>query len=230
MVFAIILKIVILLTMSGKIAENIATVKAKIANLRPSAELVAVSKNHDEAAVREAIAAGQRIFGENRVQEAQGKFPKLRTEFSELRLHLIGPLQTNKIKDALAIFDVIETLDREKLAREFVKHDLKGKEFFIQVNIGEEPQKAGVSPQETEAFYKLCTEELKLNITGLMCIPPVGEPAFMYFALLKNMAKKLNPGLKLSMGMSADYEQALELGADFVRIGTAVFGQRVINV
>jgi len=210
----------------GKIADNLNLVKTKIAKIRPQAELVAVSKNHDEAAIREAILSGQRIFGENRVQEAQTKFPQLQKEFPDLKLHLIGPLQTNKVKDALKIFDVIETIDREKLAREFVKHDLKHKEFFIQVNIGEEPQKAGVAPQEVEKFYKLCTE-LKLNITGLMCIPPVGEPAFMYFALLKNIALKLNPKLKLSMGMSADYEEALELGADYVRIGTAIFGERI---
>lgn len=210
----------------AKIAENIKNIKAKISELRPEAELVAVSKNHNVAAVREALASGQRIFGENRVQEAASKFPQLRAEFPDLKLHLIGPLQSNKVKEALAVFDVIETIDREKIAREFVKHDLSGKEFFIQVNIGEEPQKAGIAPQETEKFYKLCTEELKLNIVGLMCIPPVGEPAFMYFALLQKIAKQLNPKLKLSMGMSSDYEEALELKADYVRIGTAIFGER----
>ncbi len=238
----------------AKIAENILAIKKKIAELLLTqsppgsrgisrggqsplpptgrkAELIAVSKGHSEAEVREALAAGQRIFGENRAQEAQGKFPQLQKEFPDLKLHLIGPLQSNKVKDALKIFDVIETIDREKLARELVKHDLTGKEFFIQVNIGEEPQKAGIPPQETEKFYKFCRDELKLNITGLMCIPPVGEPAFMYFALLKNLAMQLRnhttTQLKLSMGMSTDYEEALEMGADYIRVGTGVFGERV---
>ncbi len=212
------------------IAENIQSVKAKITAIRPGAELIAVSKNHDATKVREALVAGQYIFGENRVQEAAGKFPALREEFPNLKLHLIGPLQTNKVKDALELFDVIQTVDREKLARAFAKdlnENSRTKEFFIQVNIGEEPQKAGIAPQQTEEFFKFCTQDLKLNITGLMCIPPVDEQAFMYFALLKNITLKLpTPNLKLSMGMSSDYEEALEMGADYIRVGTAIFGER----
>ena len=206
------------------IAENINSIKAKIAKLNQATELIAVSKNHDEAAVRAAIAAGQLLFGENRVQEAMAKFPTLKTEFPAIKLHLIGPLQTNKVKDALKLFDVIQTLDREKLANEFAKHAAM-QEFFIQVNIGEEEQKAGISPKQAEEFYNYCTG-LKLNVTGLMCIPPADEPPTMYFALLKNIAKKINPKLKLSMGMSADYEEAASFGANYVRVGTTIFGDR----
>lgn len=209
----------------GTIAENLASIKAKIAAVSKTTAVIAVSKNHEENAVRSAIAAGQLLFGENRVQEAKAKFPALKIEFPDIKLHLIGPLQTNKVKEALALFDVIQTLDREKLAREFAKQQTE-KEFFIQVNIGHEPQKAGVPPEEAKAFYKLCTEELRLKVIGLMCIPPVDKDPAPYFTELKELANHLNPKLKLSMGMSGDYELAARLGADYVRVGTAIFGQR----
>lgn len=230
MIFMIILK-----PMSNNIAENIAIIKAKIADVRPQAELIAVSKTHDIAAIREALKAGQRLFGENRVQEAETKFPQLRAEFPDLKLHLIGPLQSNKVKDALEIFDVIQTVDREKLAVALAKESgnrSQVSEFFIQVNIGEEPQKAGIAPHQTAEFFKFCTNDLKLNITGLMCIPPADEPPALFFGLLHNISKtlcSLTPEackLSLSMGMSGDYEQALKLKADYIRVGSAIFGER----
>ena len=189
-------------------------------------ELIAVSKNQPVEKIRQAVDCGQRIFGENRVQEAAEKFPALRAEFPDIELHLIGPLQTNKVRDALKIFDVIQTLDREKLAVVIAKEDVsKTKRFMIQVNIGEEPQKAGIAPQEAAAFYQFCKNELALNVFGLMCIPPVGEPAFLYFGLLRNLAKSCGD-LKLSMGMSGDYEEAVRMEADYVRVGSAIFGER----
>ena len=206
------------------IAENLQAIKAKIANSGKGAEVIAVSKNHGTDAVRAAINAGQFLFGENRVQEAYSKFPEIKKEFTGVKLHLIGPLQTNKVKDALALFDVIQTLDREKLAKEFVKHGAK-QEMFIQVNIGREEQKAGIAPEETAAFYKFCTD-LGLNVVGLMCIPPADAEPSPFFKALIDIKNKINPALKLSMGMSGDYEGAASLGADFVRIGTAIFGER----
>jgi len=208
------------------IAENIGSIKAKIAKVNAHTQLIAVSKNHDASSVRAAIAAGQTLFGENRVQEATAKFTQIKAEFPSIKLHLIGPLQTNKVKDALKLFDVIETLDREKLAREFAKHNAQ-QEFFIQVNIGNEPQKAGIAPEAAIDFFKHCTADLKLNVTGLMCIPPVDENPEPFFESLKSINTKLGThSLKLSMGMSADYELAAAQGADFVRIGTAIFGER----
>lgn len=208
------------------IAENLTAIKAKIAKVNLHTQVIAVSKNHNEEAVREAINAEQTLFGENRVQEAEKKFAALKTEFPQIKLHLIGPLQTNKVKDALALFDVIQTLDREKLAREFAKHNAK-QEFFIQVNIGEEPQKAGIAPKAAIDFFNFCTQDLKLNVTGLMCIPPVDVPPAPFFEELKNISSQLATcNLQLSMGMSADYELAASMGANFVRIGTAIFGER----
>ena len=214
------------------IAENIAKIKAELAAINKQTQLIAVSKMHSEASVREAIAAGQRIFGENRVQEAQEKFPSLQAEFADLQLHLIGPLQTNKVADALKLFDVIQTVDREKLAIKLAEsckqQAVKCKEFYIQVNTGEEPQKAGIGPQNAVEFVQFCRNDLQLNITGLMCIPPVDEPAFMHFGLLKNLSLRLSTyDLRLSMGMSSDYLEAAEMGADYVRIGSAIFGSRI---
>lgn len=212
------------------IAKNIEQIKAELAEVNKKTQLVAVSKKHSAEAVREAIAAGQRIFGENRVQEAQEKFPELKAEFTDLQLHLIGPLQTNKVKDALALFDVIQTLDREKLAKKFadeLNDDSVTKEFYVQVNTGDEEQKAGVAVKDAAEFVRFCSDELKLNVTGLMCIPPVEEHAFMHFGLLRSIATKFEDlNLNLSMGMSSDYLEAGEMGADLVRIGSAIFGAR----
>jgi pyridoxal phosphate enzyme (YggS family) len=190
--------------------------------------LVAVSKTHPAEAVAAAIAAGQRVFGENRVQEAQVKFPALKAAHPALLLHLIGPLQSNKVPDAVALFDVIESVDREKLARALAGEMAKQARrpaLFIQVNTGEEPQKAGIPPQDVDGFVKLCRDELLLPITGLMCIPPADQHPAPHFALLRDMAGR-NDLRQLSMGMSGDYETAIQFGATHVRIGTAIFGQR----
>jgi pyridoxal phosphate enzyme (YggS family) len=190
--------------------------------------LIAVSKTFSADEIRPALIEGQKIYGENRVQEAQGKWPELKEEFKNVKLHLIGPLQSNKAGDAVAFFDVIHTVDREKiagaLAKEMKKQDRK-LALFIQVNTGSEPQKAGIEPENTEAFYNLCREKYDLEFTGLMCIPPVNENPGPHFALLRKLAEKL--GLKsLSMGMSSDYETAIEMGATHVRVGSAIFGNR----
>ncbi len=194
--------------------------------------LVAVSKRQSEESIREALDVGHRLFGENRVQEAQAHWGGYRAcpkgHYNDLVLHLIGPLQTNKAADAVALFDVIETLDREKLARALAREMKKQKRAlpcFIQVNTGAEEQKAGISVGDLSGFYEFCTQECGLNVTGLMCIPPVEEPAAMHFGLLSKLAAGL--GLEhLSMGMSADYPKAVALGATYVRVGTGVFGAR----
>ena len=193
-----------------------------------SVELLAVSKTHPAEPVAELLAAGHRHFGENRVQEAAGKYPDLKARYPNLRLHLIGPLQTNKVKDAVALFDVIETLDRPKLAAALSTEMARtGRKIpcLIEVNIGAEPQKAGLAPDETEAFLARCRGEWRLEIGGLMCIPPAGEDPTPHFRRLKDLADKL--GLAhLSMGMSGDYRQAIECGAAEIRVGTALFGTR----
>ncbi len=192
------------------------------------AALVAVSKTQTADAIRPVLAAGHRVFGENRVQEALEKWPSLRTAYRDVELHLIGPLQTNKVGDALSLFDVIETLDREKLAHAFVKAREKGASLprlLVQVNTGAEPQKAGVLPDEVDAFIALCRDELALPVEGLMCIPPVEEEPALHFALLEKLARR-NGLAVLSMGMSADFETALEFGATYVRVGSAIFGAR----
>ena len=190
--------------------------------------LVAVSKTHGADRVRELLAAGHRRFGENRVQEAQEKFPALKAEYPDLQLHLIGPLQTNKAREAVALFDVIQSVDREKLAATLAKEMARASkrpDCFIQVNTGEEPQKAGILPKDLDSFVAACRETHKLPIVGLMCIPPVDEEPALHFALLAKMAAR--HGLpKVSMGMSADYEVAVRLGATHVRVGSALFGQR----
>ena len=190
--------------------------------------LVAVSKTQSAARVEEALAAGQRVFGENRVQEAQSKFPALRARYPDLTLHLIGPLQTNKARDALALFDVIETVDRESLAatlaREMTRAERRPR-CLVQVNTGEEPQKAGIAPPEADAFIARCREVHHLPIDGLMCIPPHDDDPALHFALLRTIAER--HGLAtLSMGMSADFEIAIRFGATHVRVGTAIFGAR----
>ncbi|OSQ40928.1 alanine racemase [Thalassospira mesophila] len=194
--------------------------------------LVCVSKTHDADHVRGALGTGRRIFGENRVQEAAEKWPQLKQDFSGVELHLIGPLQSNKAREAMALFDVIETLDRPKLARTFARlRDETGHcpELYIQINIGCEAQKAGIAPQDADDFIAQCVNELKLPVTGLMCIPPVDEEPAPHFALLGKIADR--HGLKIrSMGMSSDYETAIRLGATHVRIGTAIFGHRAYNI
>ncbi|KAB0679361.1 YggS family pyridoxal phosphate-dependent enzyme [Aureimonas leprariae] len=218
--------------------DRLASVRAAIAKAegehrRPagSVELVAVSKTYDADAILPVLERGQRVFGENKVQEAKGKWPALRTRFPDIELHLIGPLQSNKAADAVALFDVIETVDREKLARELAKEIAKqGKapRLYVQVNTGEEPQKAGIPPQEAAAFVARCRSEFGLAIEGLMCIPPAEEAPGPHFALLRKIAGEAGVA-KLSMGMSGDYETAVGFGATSVRVGSAIFGARDYN-
>jgi PLP dependent protein len=219
----------------ASIAEALAAVRGRIAAAARAAgrdpagiELVAVSKTHAADAVRLALEAGQAIFGENRVQEAERKFPPLRGPFPGLQLHLIGPLQTNKAADAVRLFDVIETVDRPKLAAALAASmDRLGRRIpcFVQVNTGAEPQKAGVAPAQAAAFVDECRDRHRLPIEGLMCIPPVDAPPAAHFALLRDLARRL--GLqRLSMGMSGDFEIAVAHGATSVRVGTAIFGAR----
>jgi PLP dependent protein len=221
--------------MEGVIAANLAAVRGRIeaaaraAGRAPdSVKLVAVSKTHPMASVRAALAVGHRLFGENRVQEAQAKYPALREEFPDLVLHLIGPLQTNKVRDAVAICDVIETVDRPRLAQALVREmERSGRRLpcLIEVNTGEEPQKSGVLPAEADDFIIECRDRLGLPIEGLMCVPPLDEEPALYFALLREIARRTGLGI-LSMGMSADFEKAIRFGATHVRIGTAIFGAR----
>lgn len=190
--------------------------------------LVAVAKTYGPDAVEAALAAGQRVFGENRVQEAQGKYPPFKARHPDLDLHLIGPLQTNKVKEAVALFDAIHTLDRPKLAATLASEIARtGKRpaLFVQVNTGAEPQKAGIMPDSADAFIAACREVHGLTIAGLMCIPPVADPPAPHFAFLAEMAKR-NGLAHLSMGMSGDYETAIALGATHIRVGSAIFGAR----
>ncbi len=217
------------------VAGNLAVVKERIKKAMADVEqpgsapeIVAVSKGHDVAAISKALMAGHRRFGENRVQEAQEKWPDLLGSYPDVALHLIGGLQSNKVDEAVALFDVIESLDRPRLARRLAnamaKLDRKPR-LYIQVNVGEEPQKGGVSLKDLPALLDLCRKELGLEIDGLMCIPPKGDDPALYFALLAKLARR--HGLtKLSMGMSADYEVAAAMGASSVRVGTAIFGER----
>lgn len=219
----------------GDAVEQLAGVKVKIAAAERAARresgsvtLVAVSKTFDADAVRPVIETGQRVFGENRVQEAQGKWPALREEFPDIELHLIGPLQSNKAKEAVALFDAIETVDREKIAAELAKEMAKqGRvlKLYVQVNTGSEPQKAGIEPREAVAFVQRCRDVHKLAIEGLMCIPPADENPGPHFALLEKLARQAGVE-KLSMGMSGDYETAIAFGATSVRVGSAIFGGR----
>jgi pyridoxal phosphate enzyme (YggS family) len=217
------------------VEERLQDVRDKIAKAAEEAgrepdsvSLVAVSKTFDAEHIRPTIQIGQRVFGENRVQEAQGKWPALKTETPAIELHLIGPLQSNKAADAVALFDVVETVDREKIARalaEEVKRQGRSIRFYIQVNTGLEPQKAGIAPDDVAAFVGLCRDELGMQIEGLMCIPPVDENPGPHFALLAKLAGE-NGLEKLSMGMSGDFETAVGFGATSVRVGSAIFGTR----
>ena len=193
--------------------------------------LVAISKTFPASAIAEVIAAGQTVFGENRVQEAKAKWPALKAQHPGLELHLVGPLQSNKVKDALALFDAIHSVDRPSLCAALAKEVAKqGRQpqLFVEVNTGAEPQKAGVLPEQANAFLARCRDEYGLRIDGLMCIPPFDDPPAPHFALLATIAKR--NGLRfLSMGMSADFKQAIEFGATHVRVGTAIFGERQTN-
>ena len=216
-------------------AERLADVRTRIAAAeadagRPpgSVTLVAVSKTFEADAIEPVIAAGQHVFGENRVQEAKGKWPPIRARHRDIDLHLIGPLQSNKAREAVALFDGIHTVDRDKIAAALAAETRQQQRFpqlFVEVNTGGEAQKAGVLPQETDAFVIRCRDVHGLAIDGLMCIPPVNDVAAPHFALLAKIARRL--GLSsLSMGMSADFATAIALGATHVRIGSAIFGER----
>lgn len=195
---------------------------------KENVELIAVSKTFPAEDIRPVLEAGQKVFGENRVQEAMGKWPDLRKDFPDVEVHLIGPLQSNKAKEAVAAFDVIHTVDREKIARALKDEMVKqGRDLpcYLQVNTGAEPQKAGIAPNETADFLKVCREEIGLNVIGLMCIPPVEDAPGPHFALLEKLAKE--HGLaELSMGMSSDFNVAIGFGATQVRVGSAIFGAR----
>ena len=212
----------------AEVRQHIAAAARAAGRDPASVTLVAVSKTHGADRVRELLDAGQRVFGENRVQEAEEKFPALKAAYPDLALHLIGPLQTNKAREAVALFDVIQSVDRERLAATLAKEMTRAgrrPDCYIQVNTGEESQKAGVLPAELDAFVAACRDTHKLPIVGLMCIPPVDEEPALHFGLLAKMAAR-NGLARISMGMSADYETAIRLGATHVRVGTALFGHR----
>lgn len=204
---------------------------ARAAGRDPAAvTLVAATKTQDTARILPLIEAGQRVFGESRVQEAQAKWPALKAAHPGLELHMIGPLQTNKVRDALSLFDVIESVDRARLARKIAAEAQalgRRPRVFVQVNTGEEPQKAGIAPNEADALIALCRDELGLLVEGLMCIPPQDEEPALHFAFLREIAAR-NGLSGLSMGMSEDFEVAIAFGATHIRIGTALFGPRPI--
>lgn len=211
-----------------QIRNQIGAAAAKAGRAAETVSLVAVSKTHEAERIRPALLLGQRVFGENRVQEAKGKWPALKAEFHDVELHLIGPLQSNKVKEAVALFDVIESVDRPSLAEALSKEMQKqGKQpdCLVQVNTGAEPQKAGILPADADSFIENCAARWNLPIKGLMCIPPVGEDPAPHFRMLGEIAARHRLGL-LSMGMSDDFETAIAFGATHVRIGTAIFGKR----
>lgn len=219
------------------IPENLAAILARIDAARkaaiapaPRTQLVAIAKTVDEDGIGQALLAGQRLFGENRVQEAQRKYPALKARFPNLELHLVGPLQTNKVRDAAALFDVIQTLDREKLADALAAERERGGKcprLFVQVNTGEEAQKAGALPRDAASLIAYARSR-NLPMEGLMCIPPADDDAAPHFALLAKLAT--DNGLShLSMGMSGDFELAVKFGATHVRVGTAIFGERALE-
>ena len=226
-------------TMLHALDREIILVKQNAPLAAAQTVLLAASKGQPIVVIEEAIQAGLRIFGENRVQEAEDKWPEIKKHHPDLQLHLIGPLQTNKVKAALALFDVIQTLDRPKLAEAIagMRHEALGmrenphasslvtRHFYIQVNTGEEPQKAGIVPMEAGGFIYYCREDLKLPVVGLMCIPPADQPPAPHFACLRKIAQ--DHGLtELSMGMSEDYQAAVRMGSTCIRLGRALFGER----
>ncbi len=212
----------------GDVRARIAAAALEAGRLAGAVTLVAVSKTFEADAIRPVLVAGQRVFGENRVQEAKGKWPVLRAEFPHVVLHLIGPLQSNKAAEAVALFDVIETIDRAKIATavkaEMVKQGRRPA-LYVQVNTGEEPQKAGAMPKDAVAFVRWCRDEVGLEIAGLMCIPPADDMPAPHFAFLHKLAGEAGVD-GLSMGMSSDFECAVSLGATCVRVGSAIFGGR----
>ena len=213
--------------------KNILALKSQIKRLaassnQPVPNLIAVSKQQDSQAIKAVIETGQRFLGENYLQEVKLKWPALRAQYPDLKLHFIGHLQSNKAKEAIALCDVIETLDREKLAKKLASEEALqalSRQYFIQVNIGEEEQKSGINPALVKAFSQYCQHDLKLKILGLMAIPPAGELAAPYFAKLKLLAADCQLA-NLSMGMSLDYPEAIMVGSNYLRIGTAIFGPR----
>lgn len=210
------------------VRKAIAKAEAEANRREGSVTLVTVSKTFDAEEIRPVLDAGQRVFGENRVQEAQSKWPGLREDYAGIELHLIGPLQSNKSEDAVALFDVIETVDREKIAAALASEMKKQNRFpklYVQVNTGSEPQKAGIEPKDAIAFVERCRTVHGLAIEGLMCIPPADENPGPHFALLEKIAREAGVE-KLSMGMSGDYETAVGFGATSVRVGSAIFGSR----
>ena len=212
----------------AKVRAEIARACAESKREAASVTLVAISKTFGVEAIAPVIAAGQKVFGENRVQEAKAKWPALMERHPGIELHLVGPLQSNKAKDAVALFHAIHSLDRPSLAEALAKEIAKqGREptLFVEVNTGAEPQKAGVLPEETDAFLRMCRERYGLAIAGLMCIPPLDEPPAPHFALTAKIARRNGLAL-LSMGMSADFPVAIAFGASHVRVGTAIFGHR----
>jgi PLP dependent protein len=212
----------------GKVRDEIARACVEARRDPASVTLVAISKTFGAAAIEPVIAVGQRVFGENRVQEAKAKWPALRERHPEIELHLVGPLQSNKAKEAVALFDAIHSVDRpslcEALAKEIAKQG-RAPTLFVEINTGAEPQKAGVLPEATDEFVATCRERYGLGIAGLMCIPPAHEPPAPHFALTAKIARRNGLSL-LSMGMSADFLLAIEFGATHVRVGTAIFGER----
>ena len=220
-------------TSYAEIAGNLQAISKRVTSARSDNEgteptLVAVSKRQPDDRIEAALVAGHRVFGENRVQEAQGRWAERRGLYPDLKLHLIGPLQTNKVADAVALFDVIEVVDRPKLARSLsTEMSRQGRYLscYVQVNTGEEDQKSGILPDEADGFISFCREECGLDIVGLMCIPPVNEEPAMHFALLRTIAERSSLS-GLSMGMSGDYEEAVRFGATSVRVGSAIFGSR----
>lgn len=215
--------------------SNLINIKEKVKNTAENCgrdtndvTLVAVSKVHVAETILPVLEAGQKVFGENRVQEAAEKWPAFRDSFDDIELHLIGPLQTNKVRQAVHLFDVIETVDRPKLARSIARiceEEQTSCDIYIQVNTGLESQKAGIAPDQADSFIKQCRDEFNLRVTGVMCIPPFDEDATEHFKLLKTIADR-NSIKIISMGMSGDFEKAIEYGATHVRVGTAIFGKR----
>ena len=220
---------------SQDIAENLAAVKSRVetsakadGRAADDINLIAVSKTKPAPLIRAVLGTGHRLFGENRLQETEEKWPALREEFTDVRLHLIGPLQRNKVKRSLQLFDAIETVDRPKLATTLAREmDASGlrPDCYLQVNTGEEAQKSGITPGDLDAFVALCRDELELPVRGLMCLPPKTEEPALHFGLLRELAKR-NGLEELSMGMTADFETAIRFGATVVRVGTAIFGER----